>query len=183
MRNFLPGVLLAMIGLAPAAQAQEWVLEQSTIAYHVSHLLHELEGVSHAAKGKGACRKDHCDFLIAAPVKSFDSGDSNRDLHMLQVTKAAEFPMVVVRSSGAPAIVEGSSFSVDLEIEFAGRKALYRQVRLTRSETGPLTRLTGTIPLILTDFKIERPSFLAVPIKDSTPVRVEMTWRRKDDTP
>ncbi len=55
-------------------------------------------GVSHAAKGKGVCTAGECNFLIAAPVKSFDSGDSNRDLHMLEVTRGAQFPMVIVRT-------------------------------------------------------------------------------------
>jgi hypothetical protein len=31
-------------------------------------------------------------------VKSFDSGDSNRDLHMLQATRGAQFPLVTVRT-------------------------------------------------------------------------------------
>ena len=64
----------------------------------MSHPLHQTEGVSHAARGKGVCHAGQCDFLIAVPVKSFDSGDSNRDLHMLQVTRGAEFPMVTVRT-------------------------------------------------------------------------------------
>jgi len=55
------------------------VLEQSTLTYHVSHPLHQVDGVSHAPRGKGVCKDGQCDFLIAVPVKSFDSGDSNRD--------------------------------------------------------------------------------------------------------
>ncbi len=77
-----------------AAQDQQWVLEQSTLTYHVSHPLHQVEGVSHAARGKGVCHDGQCDFLIAAPVKSFDSGDSNRDLHMQQVAEAGQFPLI-----------------------------------------------------------------------------------------
>src|ERR1700682_1139729 len=93
-------VLLVLLLVAPLlAQADsQWVLEQSTLAYHVSHPLHQTDGVSHAARGKGVCHAGQCDFLIAAPVKSFDSGDSNRDLHMLEVTRGAQFPMVVVRA-------------------------------------------------------------------------------------
>src|SRR5271156_4437947 len=87
--------LLAIPGLA-LAQSQ-WVLEQSTLTYHVSHPLHQTEGVSHSARGKGACHEGQCDFLIAVPVKSFDSGDSNRDIHMLQTTRGAQFPLVTVR--------------------------------------------------------------------------------------
>jgi len=30
--------------------------------------------------------------------ETFDSGDSNRDLHMIQVTRGAQFPMVMVRA-------------------------------------------------------------------------------------
>jgi hypothetical protein len=44
---------------------RQWVLEQSTLTYHVSHLLHSADGVSHAARGKGVCHDGQCDFLIA----------------------------------------------------------------------------------------------------------------------
>ena len=57
-----------------------------------------MDGVSHAARGKGVFHAGQCDFLIAAPVKSFDSGDSNRDLHMLQVTRGGQFALVNVRT-------------------------------------------------------------------------------------
>jgi hypothetical protein len=89
-------VLIALLLLASPTLAQsdsDWVLEQSTFTYHVSHPLHQVEGVSHAARGKGVCHAGRCDFLIAVPVKSFDSGDSNRDLHMFQVVRGGQFPM------------------------------------------------------------------------------------------
>src|SRR5580692_6050485 len=97
MRTFAAGLLLALPLLASAADSQ-WVLQQSTLTYHVSHRLHQSEGVSHEARGKGICHAGQCDFLIAVPVKSFDSKDSNRDLHMLQVARGAQFPMVTVRT-------------------------------------------------------------------------------------
>lgn len=37
-------------------------------------------------------------------------------------------------------------------------------------------RITGTIPLTCSDFKIDRPSFLTVPIKNEIPVRVDIAW-------
>src|SRR5450830_1768996 len=92
---------LAVSTLPLSAHAQtdsQWVLEQSTITYHVSHPMHHVDGVSHAARGKGVCHAGQCDFLIAVPVKSFDSGDSNRDLHTLQVARGGTFPMVSLRT-------------------------------------------------------------------------------------
>src|ERR1035437_1316927 len=52
---------------------QTWKLDQSTLTYHMSHPMHEMDGQSHAALGKGICHAGQCDFLVAAPVKSFDS--------------------------------------------------------------------------------------------------------------
>src|SRR5664280_862640 len=115
--------LLAFLLLAPllAAADGQWTLEQSTLTYHVSHPLHQSEGVSHAARGKGVCQAGRCDFLVAVPVKSFDSGDSNRDLHMLQVTRGAHFPMVTVRFALAEADLAAAAIHCDLEIQFAGQ--------------------------------------------------------------
>jgi hypothetical protein len=138
-----------------------------------------VDGVSHAAKGKGVCHAGQCDFLIAVPVKSFDSGDSNRDLHMLQVTRGGQFPMITVRThlpenaSGSPTI------HADLEVQFAGQTAKYDQLAFQQTTQGNETRISGTIPATLTDFKIDPPSLLTVAVKNEIPVRVEMTWQRE----
>ena len=89
---------LIVPGLLLAQGDHQWVLEQATLTYQASHPLHQSEGASHAAKGKAVCHAGWCDLLIAVPVKSFDSGDSNRDLHMIQVARGAQFPMVIVRT-------------------------------------------------------------------------------------
>jgi hypothetical protein len=44
---------------------------------------------------------------------------------------------------------------------------------------GDQTRISGTLPATLTDFKIDPPSLLALPVKNEIPVRVEMTWHRE----
>jgi hypothetical protein len=168
--------LLALSRIAPAADSQ-WVLEQSTLTYHVSHPLHQTEGVSHAARGKGVCHNGQCDFLIAVPVKSFDSGDSNRDLHMLQVTRGAQFPMVTVRTRLPEANSITPTVHADLEIQFAGQIAQYKDVVVQLVTQGNETRVSGTIPATLSDFKIDPPSLLTLPVKNEIPVRVEMTWR------
>src|SRR5512140_2284084 len=173
-------LLTAFLLLAPATLAgadSQWVLGQSTLTYHVSHALHQSEGVSHAARGKGVCHAGQCDFLIAVPVNSFDSRDSNRDLHMLQVTRGAQFPMVVVRIGLPEAASALDTIPCDLEIQFAGQTARYKQVPFQKVIQGNETRLSGTVPATLSDFKIDPPSFLTVSVKNEMPVRVEMTWR------
>ena len=175
-------VVIAVVLIAPAMFAQsdsQWVLEQSTLSYHMSHPMHQVDGVSHAAKGKGTCHAGECEFLIAAPVKSFESGDTNRDLHMVETTRGAQYPMVVVRTRFAETEIASPAIAVDLEIQFAGQTAHYDHVAFERADQGGNVRITGTIATTCSDFKIERPSFLTVPIKNEIPVKVDMVWHKQ----
>ena len=165
--------------IAIAAADSQWALESSTLTYHVSHPLHQIDGVSHAARGKGVCHAGQCDFLIAVPVKSFDSGDSNRDVHMVQVARGAQFPMVTVRLRLPEDSGTQPTIHADLQIEFAGQTAEYKQVAFQHSTHGGEERITGTIPATMSDFKIDPPSLLAISTKNEIPVRVEMTWKRQ----
>jgi hypothetical protein len=174
-KRILPLLLLLAVPNLFAADHQ-WMLKQSTLTYHVSHPLHQSEGVSRAARGKGVCHDGQCDFLIAVPVKSFDSGDSNRDLHMIQVTRGAEFPMVTVRTRLPESASASATVKADLEVQFAGQTARYQQVAFEVVTQGDEKKISGTIPTTLTDFKIDPPSLLTLPVKNEIPVRVEMTW-------
>lgn len=166
--------------LAALSQAQtQWTLQQSTLTYHISHPLHTAEGVSHAARGKGLCNSGTCEFLIAVPVKTFDSGDSNRDLHMLQVTRGAQYPMVTVRTQIPESAITTGTIRADLGIEFAGQTMQYKQVPLQLTVNGSQVRITGTIPATLTDFKIDPPTLLTIPIKNDIPVQLDMTWSKQ----
>ncbi len=175
MRKKIAFLLVALPAFAQADS--QWLLAQSTLTYHASHALHQSEGVSHSARGKGVCHAGQCDFLIAVPVKSFDSGDSNRDLHMLQATRGGQFPIVSVRTRLPETASASATVHADLEIQFAGQTVQYKEVPFQLATQEKQIRISGTIPATLSDFKIDPPSLLAIPIKNEIPVRVEMTWR------
>lgn len=175
-------LLFLLIAIAPfAAFAQsQWMLLNSTLTYHMSHPIHEVDGTSTAARGKGACENGACNFLIAAPVNTFKSGDSNRDLHMIEVVRGAQNPMVVVRATFPESELASSTIDADLQVQFAGQTARYSHVAFQKTAAGENTvRITGTIPTTCSDFKIDRPTFLAVPIKNEIPVRIDMTWKKQ----
>ncbi|MGH9513162.1 MAG: YceI family protein [Terriglobales bacterium] len=165
---------LPMLALADS----QWSLTSSALTYSVSHPFHHVEGVSHDAKGKGECQGRNCELLIAAPVKSFDSGDSNRDLHMLQATRGGQYPMVVVRTEFPESEIHSGTIHADLEVQFAGQTVHYKQVLFQLTVQGNQAHLSGTVPATLTDFKIVPPSLLTIPIKNEIPVQVEMTWQK-----
>jgi hypothetical protein len=175
LKKTLLALWLLALPLLAAADSQ-WVLQQSTLTYSVSHPLHHIEGVSHAARGKGICHAGQCQFLIAVPVNTFNSGDSNRDLHMIQAVRGAQYPMVMVRTQLPESEIKPGSIHADLQVQFAGQTANYKQVSLQLVTEGKDIRLTGTIPATLTDFKIPPPSLLTIPIKNEIPVSVDLTW-------
>ncbi len=169
----------ALTGMLAQAQPQPdsvWIADQSTLTYYISHPLLEVYGASHAARGKGICHAGQCNFLIAVPVKSFNSGDTNRDLHMIEVTRGALYPMVVVRATFPQGEIHAQWIQADLQVQFAGEAARYTHVPFQRAEQGREVQIAGTIPLTCSDFKIDRPTFLTVPIKNEIPLRVEMSW-------
>ena len=176
--NWKTVITVACLALPSSLKADSrWILESSTLTYHISHPLHQVDGVSRDARGKGVCHAGQCDFLIAAPVKSFDSGDSNRDLHMVQVTRGGQYPIVTVRTRLPESASTSSAISADLDIQFAGQTIHYPNVSFQQTYEGKMRRITGIIPSTVADFKIDPPSLLAVPIKNEMPVRVDMTWR------
>jgi hypothetical protein len=177
MKTVTASLLLFLLPPLATAGDSQWTLQRGTLTYHVSHPLHQSEGISHEVRGKGICHAGQCDFLIAVPVKSFDSGDSNRDLHMIQVTRGAQFPMVTVRTKLPESASTSTTIQADLEIQFAGQTAQYKQVSFQLLTQGNQIRITGTIPATLADFKIDPPTLLTLPVKNEMPVRVDLTWR------
>ena len=102
--------------------------------------------------------------------------DSNRDLHMIQTTRGAQFPIVQVRFRLAQATLNSPTLDCDLEVQFAGNSAHYSHVIFQQSIDGAAHHITGVVPATLNDFKIDPPSFLTIPIKNAIPVRVDMVW-------
>lgn len=169
--------LLAFSG----AGKEQWTLEKSEISYVVTHPLHVVHGKSLSAKGKGVCYDLKCEFLVAVPVKTFDSGDNNRDLHMLEVTKAGLYPMIEVRAktAGFQADLTPKTIVADLDVSFAGKIVKYPNESLEVLEWKPDgVRIKGHLDLSLKAFGITAPSLLTMPIQDAVPVQLDMYWKK-----
>lgn len=169
-------LLLAAAWLPANAQTQ-WVLVKSSLTWHIVHPVHTAQGTSHEARGKGVCSNGACDFLIAVPLNTFKSGDANRDLHMLEIVRGAEYPMVVVRTEMPQSELTQPTVHANLTIQFAGQTVQYNNVPFQRTRQGNGVEIKGSIPATCTDFKITPPSFLMMPIQNGIPVTVDLTWQ------
>jgi hypothetical protein len=85
--------------------------------------------------------------------------------------------MVLVRTRLAQSALGQATIDADLEVQFAGQTAHYSHVPLHRTSKGDEVEITGTVPATCSDFRIERPSFLTVPIRNEIPVTVDTTWK------
>jgi hypothetical protein len=175
-------VLVLLAATTVAASAKDWkgvwVLSDSKLTYHVDHPMHHIQATSTTAKGKAVCDAKGAHVVAAATVKSFASGDTNRDLHMMEVTKGAEFPLVKVWADWSGPLKPGI-VKAEVDVEFAGKKAHYTAVpfKIEESKDGTL-RCTGTVPATVKDFDIKPPTLLTIPIKNEIPVDVDLTWKR-----
>lgn len=165
--------LTFMISLSAYAADTTYILKSSDISYTVTFPLKTVVGKTSEAKGKGICDKKNCEFLIAAPVKSFKSGDTNRDVHMQEVTKAAQRPLVTVSTTNLdPEKLE----NVSLEIDFAGVKKVINGLHLNKAVHGKIVDIETNFSILLSDFKIERPALLGVAIDDKVVINVKTQW-------
>ncbi|HEY5039187.1 MAG TPA: YceI family protein [bacterium] len=175
--------LLPILGYSANLKGN-WGLEKSEITYTVTHPFHVVHGKSLSARGEGVCYEDGiCRFLVAVQVKSFDSGDNNRDLHMQEVTRAGLNPLikVTVEMAQRGELKASQQLAADAEIGFAGKKAKYPKLKLNVVELkADEVHITGTIPLTLKDFEIQPPSLLTLPVNNEVPIKLDMWWKRSN---
>ncbi|MCB0377229.1 MAG: YceI family protein [Bdellovibrionales bacterium] len=158
--------------------SSQYALEKSHINYTVKYTFKTVHAKTEKARGKGVCEKGSCQFLVAVPVKEFNSGDSSRDVRTLEVTKAALHPLVKFNVT----VPEGnlkSDFKSDVEVELAGVKQTLKDIPFTVKKDGNQFSVSSKFAIQLTKFKIERPKLLTIPIDDEVPIDFTSTWSVK----
>jgi len=170
------------------ATTTQFNLKNSKITYEVNHPLHQVKGVSTSGKGKGQCDDKICDFLIGATVKSFDSENSNRDLHVLEVTRAALNPVVTMSLQPLANLVpsdlnQSRVFKTDAKINFAGILNTVQQVEIQIKKISDKEFVTtGKFKIDFDSFKMEKPSLLRVSVKNEILISFEAHWDQKNNS-
>jgi polyisoprenoid-binding protein YceI len=179
-------VILATLALLLAgADPQVLTLDPSasTVRYHVNHKLHTVDGISRAAEGKAIVDPDGTvKTMVRIPVQSFDSGDSNRDSHMLETLQAGKFPNVIFKGVGKVPVAApgGKPASVTLrgELDFHGVKHPV-EVPVTVEFGGDgSAHVRGSLAVSLEAHQVERPSMLAIKLDDECTIAFDLKLRK-----
>ena len=92
--------------------------EKSSLKYDAKHFLHAWSGVNNNIKGVVVYDKNISKIAVAAEIVDFDSGNSNRDAHSLEVLEALKFPMIKFYSEEIKVVDE--SLIMNGKLEFHG---------------------------------------------------------------
>ena len=137
--------------------------EKSNINYSAKHVLHAWEGVNDNIKGVVIYDGSVSTIAIAAKVVDFDSGNSGRDSHSLEVLEALKFPNIKFYSDKVNS--EGNAIIFEGEIEFHGEKKLIK-VLASVEESDENIKIDGKFQIIPTEFSVTLPSFMLIEMED-----------------
>ena len=151
--------------------ASSFRVENSLITYFGVHYLHKWEGSTSDVKGVVSYDKniDQYECSISVPLSTFSSGNDNRDSNMLVYCRAFDFPNINFQSTSIK--VNESTLEIEGIIEFAGEEKEIKTNAKLNSLDNNLFAIEGELDILLSEFKVERPSLLFVEIEDLVKIK------------
>jgi polyisoprenoid-binding protein YceI len=164
------GIFVFLLGsfVSASARAQSFEMNktESSVTYTLSHPLHTMESVSkevaYHVEGD-ITNKKISNVMAQVDVTTFDSGNSNRDSHAMEVIDAITYPYVTFVSTSVTQY--GDSLRVEGKLTFHG---VTKDIVMLGTAVWMQNKLEvhGNFVLSLTAFRIERPALLLVPVSD-----------------
>ncbi len=163
------GLMLSCASLAHADPVK-WVNEGGEISYTVVHKFHEVKGVSKDVEVMALLDAQGLKVMARAAIKSFNSGNSSRDAHVLEVVDAAHHPTVTVRALAAgftlPQLGQTIKVTLKGEIELHGVKTNKPIAVEVHGVDASHVTISFTLEDSITEHQVERPSLLFVAVDD-----------------
>ena len=173
-------ILLLLVFSSSFGQNTQWKIdsEASSIRYKGNHLLHAWEGVNNKVYGLAVpnSKEEGIEKLaILVYVRDFDSKNSGRDAHSLEVLEALQFPEVKFYSESIE--IEGGKLRMNGSFDFHGVK-IDKSVVADLEQQDSQWKLSGNFQLTPTDFNIDLPSFLSVKMKDMLEIEYRIVLKK-----
>jgi len=150
---------------------------KSYLNYKAVHTLHAWEGKNKSVDcmiiyddTKSAIEK----VAVSAKVADFDSGNSSRDSHALEVLEVLKYPKVTFVSTSIVALGK-DKFTVYGDLTFHGiTKSTSMEVKQTK--TSSKITVEGKFSVLMTDHKVERPTFMFIATDDKMDLDLYMVF-------
>ncbi len=143
------------------------IKDESSVTYRLVHPLHKVEATSkdvHYRLDLDPATREIKAVSAVVDVTTFDSGNSNRDSHAMEVIDAISFPEATFAGTGVTQT--GDSLTVNGRLTFHGvTKDVVMKASAKWSENSLFVQ--GDFAVSLIAFNIERPSLLLIPVEDA----------------
>ncbi len=149
----------------------------SSLSYAMKHPLHSFEATSKDFKAIAAydVESGKIELIgVSAGVKSFDSGNSNRDSHVIEATEALKYPNVTFSSDAV--VYDGEKVTAKGKLVFHGVSKPFEIQGIQKSLKGKLV-LTGTFEVNMTDFGITPPGIMGLATDEKIRMSYTLTFQ------
>ena len=165
--SFFGWMFLALSCDAAQAKSVECIKNETSVTYLLSHPLHHMESTSKEINCRieiDPAKKEIKTVSAQIDVMTFNSGNSNRDSHAMEVIDAITYPDVIFSSTSI--VQNGDSLNVTGKLTFHG---VAKDIIIATVIKWLPNRLevNASFDLSLTDFKVERPSLLGIKCDDT----------------
>ena len=173
-------ILIIFIFISTIFTQADIKITEAIISFTGSHPFHDWTGISTDLKLDLNCSDNDktCHYLFSVPWTSFDSRNDNRDNNMLYYVNAYEFHNIKMtfKDVKLDSILKFNSEAHNLEgtLSIAGvNKLIYIPINFEFTES--YYKLQSEFSLKVSDFNIERPTLLMIPINDEIIIKVKFS--------
>lgn len=150
---------------------------ESSIVYFMSHPLHDWDASAKTFKTVityDDVSKEIKSVATVVKVQSFDSGNSNRDSHAIEVLDALKHPNITFVSNEIEQ--SGENLTVKGKLNFHGiTKPI--TLKAVRKDTKLATTITGTMNVNMTEYGVEPPGLMGMTTKENIRIDFAMTFK------
>jgi len=160
-----------------AQQRYELNTSKSSISYAANHKLHAWDAVNSSVKGIAVLNDDQTainQLAVLLNVRDFDSKNSSRDAHSMEVLEAIRFPNIKFYAQSIE--LNGSSTTINGTLNFHGIDGKI-SVLTQFKKIGDELILSGKFSIKPTDYKVKLPAFMLVPIDDRLDINFELAFK------
>lgn len=139
---------------------------KTKISYELRHPAHTVRANSNDLQVKieyDKLKNSIINAIAQIRVATFDSGNSNRDSHAMELIEATKYPRTQFKSSKV--VQEGDSITIYGDLTFHNVTKNIT-IKGTSLQNGNRLIVNGRFAISLDDFKVERPTLLFVPSEE-----------------
>lgn len=173
-------LVLFFVTFLSYGQQNQWNIDSaaSFVQYKGEHVLHSWEGLNEKVYGvaiPNETKKSIDQLAILVYVRDFDSKNSGRDAHALEVLEALKYPEIRFYSNEIEILEE--QMILNGSFDFHGNK-------IDKRITGALKQkdsewiIKGSFQLTPSDFKIDLPAFLSIKMKDLLEINYSIVLKK-----